>query len=44
MALFFSLGLGIGGVVAPIYFGYLITFNDQSNLVYGYLSGNKKLC
>ena len=42
MAIFFSIGLGTGGVMAPTIFGYIISLNSREAIAYGYYCGNEK--
>jgi MFS family permease len=37
MAIFFSLGLGTGGVIAPFLYGLLINSGDKTSIFYSYL-------
>jgi MFS family permease len=37
MAIFFSLGLGTGGVIAPFLYGLLINSNNKQSIFYSYL-------
>jgi MFS family permease len=37
IALFFSIGTGVGGVLAPWLFGRLIATGSATNLLYGYM-------
>jgi MFS family permease len=37
MAIFFSMGLGTGGVIAPFFFGLLINSNNKTSIFYSYL-------
>jgi MFS family permease len=37
MAIFFSMGLGTGGVIAPFFFGSLIDSNNKLTIFYSYL-------
>lgn len=37
MAIFFSMGLGIGGVVSPFFYGWLVSNNNKTSIFYSYL-------
>ena len=37
IAIFYALGTGVGGIVAPLTFGWLISTHDKSMLFYGYV-------
>ena len=39
MAIFFSIGLGIGGVFAPFIFGILLDYNSRFYIAIGYFLG-----
>lgn len=39
IALFYSVGTGLGGVAAPALFGFLIETGSRWNLMYGYFAG-----
>jgi hypothetical protein len=41
LGIFFSIGLGIGGVISPLIFSLLIESNDRSILSIGYYLGKK---
>lgn len=37
MAIFFSMGLGIGGVVSPFFYGWLVSNKNKNEIFYSYL-------
>ncbi len=39
MAIFFSLGLGTGGIISPYFFGLLIKSDSRNSIALGYFIG-----